>query len=101
MIKDKKKMSTILDLADMEIDTLNEENEMIKEGELPTPSEPQLPDELNQNPWLFIPALKNPKNTLIVSIGFPELKIYTGYRNFGQDKFCTGKFCDLERVALL
>ncbi len=50
MIKDKKKMSTILDLADMEIDTLNEENEMIKEGELPTPSEPQLPDELNQNP---------------------------------------------------
>jgi hypothetical protein len=50
MIKDKKKMSTILDLADKEIDTLKEENEIIKEGEIPTPSDLQLPDESSQNP---------------------------------------------------
>jgi NhaP-type Na+/H+ or K+/H+ antiporter len=50
MIKDKKKMSTILDLGDKEIDTLKEENEIIKEGEIPTPSDLQLPDESSQNP---------------------------------------------------
>ncbi|WP_297690619.1 cation:proton antiporter [uncultured Eudoraea sp.] len=49
MIKDKKKMSTILDLADKEIDTLQEENELIKQSDLHKPSDPQLPDELDQN----------------------------------------------------
>ena len=49
MIKDKKKMSTILDLADKEIEILQEESELNKERDLPKPSAPGLPDELSQD----------------------------------------------------
>jgi NhaP-type Na+/H+ or K+/H+ antiporter len=49
MIKDKKKMSTILDLADKEMEALQQEKEMIKESDLPPPSDPQMPEELSEN----------------------------------------------------
>jgi NhaP-type Na+/H+ or K+/H+ antiporter len=49
MIKDKKKMSTILDLADKEMDALYQENEMIKESNPPLPSDPQMPEELSED----------------------------------------------------
>ncbi len=47
MIKDKKKMSTILDMVDEEIDELQEVNEIIKESELPIQDKPQLPNDLD------------------------------------------------------
>jgi cell volume regulation protein A len=49
MIKDKKKMSTILDLADKEMEVLQREKEKIKESDLPPPSDPQLPEEFSED----------------------------------------------------
>jgi hypothetical protein len=45
MIKDKKKMSTLLDMEDKEIDELQEVNKIIKENEPPMQNEPPLPEE--------------------------------------------------------
>ena len=46
MIKDKKKMSTLLDMEDKEMDELQEVNKIIKENEPPIQNEPPLPEEL-------------------------------------------------------
>jgi NhaP-type Na+/H+ or K+/H+ antiporter len=46
MIKDKKKMSTLLDMEDKEIDELQEVNKIIKENESQIQNEPPLPEEL-------------------------------------------------------
>ncbi len=46
MIKDKKKMSTLLDMEDKEIDELQEVNKSIKENESQIQNEPPLPEEL-------------------------------------------------------
>jgi len=46
MIKDKKKMSTLLDMEDKEIDELQEVNKIIKENEAQIQNEPPLPEEL-------------------------------------------------------
>ena len=46
MIKDKKKMRTLLDMEDKEIDELQEANKIIKENESQIQNEPPLPEEL-------------------------------------------------------
>jgi len=47
MIKDKKKMSTILDLVDNEIDELQEADELLKQNDLKIQDEPQIPEDLD------------------------------------------------------
>ena len=47
MIKNKKKMSTILDLVDDEIDELKEADELLKQNDLKIQDEPQIPEDLD------------------------------------------------------